>query len=241
MRVLYKSPLEVLGVLGVHDILTFVNIGEVATYIAMPRHDTNPELYYRINYGDYKRWDYEAIPINPGVRIDMWGNNKTFSDPGYFNIFDIPAGNLKAKVKVSGKLMALTENLTLGCFAYLFENCTALYDVRELEFPPVVSDYCYAWMFEECDSLRWGPDLKAPKLGNLCYWSMFSHCEALETLTVRFTEWEVRGRPATNNWLNFAAQLAIPTFYCPPGLDTSIRDRSHIPERWEINYIDDQL
>ncbi len=62
---------------------------------------------------------------------------------------------------------------------------------------------------------------------------MFYGCSKIKSVTVTFNQY---GNLNLNNWLYGVA--ASGTFYCPYGLDTSIRDSSHIPVGWNVVYTD---
>jgi hypothetical protein len=61
---------------------------------------------------------------------------------------------------------------------------------------------------------------------------MFSGCTKLNSLKVGFTSW-LDTEDATLNWVNNVSPTG--TFVCPYGLDTSVRDDSHVPVGWTVD------
>ena len=72
-----------------------------------------------------------------------------------------------------------STQLAPKCYAYMFENCTALTIAPELPAKQL-AEKCYAYMFYGCSSLTHVPDLHATQLAAYCCQSMFQNCISLE-------------------------------------------------------------
>lgn len=141
-----------------------------------------------------------------------------------------------------------------GCYEEMFRYCSKLTAAPDLP-ALTLKRLCYAAMFSGCTSLANAPDLPAKTPLGSCYSRMFEGCRSLISATVgltsvygcsgmfrlcaqlnrisvKFTTWVV---DATTNWLWGVAKKG--EFACPVGLDTSIRDASHVPEGWTVRRI----
>ena len=68
------------------------------------------------------------------------------------------------------------------CFYYLFNGCRKLTSVADLKLPATtLTTGCYASMFEYCTAIKTAPELKAEKLAESCYDELFLGCESLTT------------------------------------------------------------
>lgn len=136
-----------------------------------------------------------------GVNWNTWGanNNITLNDKEYIYIKgNNPNGLSKnstnylkfvmtGKIAASGNINYLLDEdngssiTTIPndyCFAYLFQNCTALTQAPELP-ATVLTNNCYDFMFYNCTSLTRTPELPAIELADLCYHGMFTKCTSL--------------------------------------------------------------
>ena len=68
--------------------------------------------------------------------------------------------------------------LAVGCYAYMFQDCTALTQAPSLP-ATTLANSCYAYMFQGCTALTQAPLLPATTLANYCYSGMFAGCTAL--------------------------------------------------------------
>ena len=68
--------------------------------------------------------------------------------------------------------------LANGCYAYMFQGCTALTQAPSLP-ATTLTDGCYKFMFRDCTALTQAPSLPATTLANGCYAYMFQGCTAL--------------------------------------------------------------
>ena len=75
------------------------------------------------------------------------------------------------------------------------------------------------------------PELPATTLAESCYCNMLYGCKALKKVKVGFYDWK-SGINATTQWLTNVSSVGV--FECPPALDCSARDASHVPAGWTI-------
>ena len=75
------------------------------------------------------------------------------------------------------------------------------------------------------------PELPATTLAESCYRDMFYSCNALKKVKVGFYDWK-SDINATLSWLTNVPSGGV--FECPPALDCSVRDASHVPAGWTI-------
>ena len=106
---------------------------------------------------------------------------------------DAPDGRVLATFKgskrhsASGSVLSLAGNSSLqsGCFRRLFFNDTRLTDAQGLIFPDYVVENMFGYAFAGATSLALAPaTLPATRIGNLCYFHMFSSCTALQASPV---------------------------------------------------------
>ena len=121
-----------------------------------------------------------------------------------------------------------SERLATSCYTYMFSGCTGLLSVPALPAEKL-SATCYTGMFSGCTGLRRGVIIKAETLVNKCCSLMFSGCKNLNRVEVSFRDWN-ESVNATSDWLKGVAKEG--KFVCPDELDTTIRDASHFPVRW---------
>lgn len=166
-----------------------------------------------------------------------------------------------------GKLNSLNNNRTTidtkAEFTHLFTNFTTLKRARQFYLPATtLSAQCYQWMFGGCQNLEYGPkELPATTLKPTCYVNMFKNCYKLkqspfikatvldtsslehmfqdcyqlEKVTVNFTQWYWDNLFATYEWLLDANDQG--TIYKWTSLSETPRDESHIPQWWDIEYL----
>lgn len=228
-RVLWKSPLDVLDTFGARTLLTFTNVGDSNTFIYFV-YDTNPVIYYRINFGDFRLWNYTPIALNPGERCDMYGEGNSTMEGNSFRII-----GYDGVVVATGDVGALVTSLTPHCFSQLFFGCSGLKSAN-IFHTTHLAEYCYEDMFRNCVNLT-EITLPASILRTSCYYRMFRGCSSLSSVTVNFSKWDYPPIarppiPETREWLENVSPTGI--FRCPRALDTTIRDDSHIPVGWTV-------
>ena len=142
-------------------------------------------IYYSINNGN---WDTllagESVTINNGDKIYF----KAELSPTSYGIGTFTISNW---CNLSGNIMSLLygddfeEQTDLTgktyTFRYLFENCEAIVNAKELVLPATtLENYCYANMFNNCTYLISAPELPSTTLVSCCYYCMFYGCKSLE-------------------------------------------------------------
>ena len=68
--------------------------------------------------------------------------------------------------------------LANGCYAYMFQGCTALTQAPSLPATTLTGS-CYSSMFQGCTALTQAPSLPATTLAPGCYENMFMYCSRL--------------------------------------------------------------
>ena len=118
--------------------------------------------------------------------------------------------------------------LAYGCYASMFQNCSALTQAPELQ-ATTLANWCYYTMFSGCTSLTQAPALPAYTLVDSCYAGMFAGCSQLNYVLVGFDNWV---QNATDNWL----PQNTGTFQCPQTLidNTTERSNSTVPSSWTM-------
>jgi len=69
-------------------------------------------------------------------------------------------------------------------------------------------------------------------LAETCYKEMFYDCTHLNYIKVNFSAWNDVGY-STKDWV--ANVSATGTFACPAGLNTTLKDVSHVPVGWMVD------
>lgn len=127
--------------------------------------------------------------------------------------------------------MILDPNSYFG----MFRQCIALTQAPS-ELPATeLSDKCYGWMFEKCLALTTSPVIKATHPSQKSCALMFYWCSNLTTITVNFTDWNVKYMP-TDIWVQCIALNG--TFRMPAQLEV-IRGTSFIPQLWSIQTLEE--
>ena len=131
----------------------------------------------------YKMTTATTITLeNVGDKVYVIGKVSNNSSSNYKQF------KMTGNIKASGNINALFDYSDLSlqlknyCGYKLFNNCTALTDVTELELPATtLAQYCYGNMFQGCTSLTEAPELPATTLAGYCYYFMFNGCTSLTT------------------------------------------------------------
>ena len=92
---------------------------------------------------------------------------------------------MSGSIAASGNVMSLVDSEVESekipadyCFAYLFQECSALTSAPELPATNLANN-CYYYMFNACKNLMSAPELPATTLAEGCYESMFARCSSL--------------------------------------------------------------
>lgn len=105
-------------------------------------------------------------------------------------------------------------------FSWLFGNNKHLCSAEKLILPATtLAVGCYRFMFRNCSSLTTAPALPATKLVDHCYWGMFNSCTSLNSITMLATnisawnclnDW-VSGVAATGTFKKAASMTSLPS------------------------------
>ena len=178
-----------------------------------------------------------AVDYNPN---GMGHGNYSY---GYYQ-FTLTRGTLQQySYTIGGNIMSLVsknltilENLPSYCFTRLFKDCNALSKVNDIfKGNQIAIGQACDSMFQNCVLLK---SIVIPWISYsnsyryMPFRNMFNGCSNLNDVVIENRTF-IFGT-ATENWLSNVA--ASGTFYCPYGLDTSIRDESHIPAGWNVVY-----
>lgn len=117
------------------------------------------------------------------------------------------------------------ENVTEDSYYWLFRNCTGL---KSIYLPATETvDLSYYGICSGCTNLKKARIALKTSSGRPLYES-FNGCTGLEELEVNFESWS----NITYNWVTNASTSI--KFICPPNLDTSTTDNSHVLSGWTI-------
>lgn len=92
-----------------------------------------------------------------------------------------------------------------SCYQSMFTGCTALVKVQKKLPAKELDNYCCESMFKGCTSLQKAPELRATKIMEGCYKSMFEDCKKLISVTMLATEY---GYESLSDWLKNAGTEA---------------------------------
>lgn len=84
-----------------------------------------------------------------------------------------------------------------SCYQSMFTGCTALVNVPKKLPAKELDNYCCESMFKGCTSLTKAPELRATKIMEGCYKSMFEDCKKLISVTMLATEY---GYESLSDW-----------------------------------------
>ncbi|MGN0878437.1 MAG: hypothetical protein ACI4WT_03140 [Oligosphaeraceae bacterium] len=148
--------------------------------------ETTASLEYSVNGARWRTCVRDGVfPTDPVATLSA-GDRIWFRG-------DAPDGRVLATFKgskrhsASGSVLSLAGDSSLqsGCFRRLFSNDTRLTDAQGLIFPNSVVSGIFAYAFYGATSLALAPaTLPATQIGNLCYFSMFRGCTALQASPV---------------------------------------------------------
>ena len=135
---------------------------------------------------------------------------------------------------VNAPILSATT-LADNCYWGMFKGCTSLVNAPRLP-ATTLAEWCYREMFEECTSLVKAPQILAQTVSSSLSCSrMFYNCSSLNNISVIFSSWP--GSSGNTDWLYGVSSTG--TFTCPPDLDITTRDASHIPVGWTVQNVRD--
>ena len=171
----------------------------------------NYKLEYAVN-GDPWTQANEDTEINLNdkdfVRFRANGSSETM---GLFSRLTFKMSG-DGTVAASGNAMSLLKDdkCSAYCFAFLFENCTALTTAPALPATTLAPN-CYANMFYGCTALKVAPALPATTLALGCYGSMFMGCTALKAAPAILPATKLAESCYNSMFYNCTALTAAPT------------------------------
>ena len=109
--------------------LMITNVGDEPSVITLiPYGSFNARIYYKKGNGKfYKKWNYNAITLQPNSTLSLFGDSDVFSSSSsnYAN-FNI----VGSSVKLSGRLASISHTSGIKYTYYkLFQNCTSVVEV----------------------------------------------------------------------------------------------------------------
>ena len=159
---------------------------DLSTGTASPAINTGEKIYFK---GTFEQGIGDSIGVFIiSKRFNLSGNcmSLIFGDEaegktdltGYEYVFSNLFASMPV-VNVSPNFLPATT-LSMGCYEYMFQNCTSLETAPELPATTLAGG-CYEEMFYGCTSLVNAPELPATTLAGNCYINMFQNCTSLET------------------------------------------------------------
>lgn len=197
-------------------------------------------VYYRCDYTikwtNNGCWEFKSTSNNGSIKAGgnilslVYGENfaeqTTFKDNGESQFSELFMDN---HILVNAEDLILpVNNLTEGCYANMFRNCSQLLRVPELPATTLATG-CYQGMFASCHSLTSAPALPARVLVNSCYAEMFWGCNRLNNIKCLATN--LSATDCLTNWLKGVSSTG--TFYKKAGV-TWPTGTSGIPTGWTV-------
>lgn len=177
------------------DLDTWTDIPSKASMTTIASGADN-KIYMR-GYGNAYLQGDSAVQSDPlflltGSNISVSGNIASLLDADMVRRGVVPAlgphayqGIFQNNPSLSdiSSLVLPFQDLSYGCYQYMFQNCTGITVPPELPSRNL-SGYCYEHMFAGCTSLTSTPELLAEKLFVACYSWMFYGCTGLTSVPV---------------------------------------------------------
>ena len=102
-------------------------------------------LFISKNGGEWTEWDYSAVSLADGEKLEVYGTEFRNIDYNGYYAFD-----LTGKIKISGDLVALNNGkiyMTRYNYCYIFKEAKGLIDASDLIFSNNTAERCYESMF----------------------------------------------------------------------------------------------
>lgn len=99
----------------------------------------------------------------------------------------------------------------------------------------------FCWLFKNCSVLTSAPELPATTLATICYYSMFSGCKKLSTVTMLAPSGQITDSHAFTNWLNGAgtgASSRTLKVQDEAAYNALIDVSFYLPDMWKKGYMD---
>lgn len=117
-----------------------------------------------------------------------------------------------------------------SCYQSMFTGCTALVNVPKKLPAKELDNYCCESMFKGCTSLQKAPELRATKIMEGCYKSMFEDCKKLISVTMLATEY---GYESLSGWLDGAGTEAESRILKVNNWEAYKNIRTNLPSIWQ--------
>lgn len=201
--------------LYVRGILSGDNDLDDGNYTHLQIYGGEAELYGNVN----AIWDYRNL--NAPMKVECG-----------ISLFSGSSAIVKAPALPS-------TNLSPGCYAYMFQNCTNLKQAPELPSTELAglaygSYGCYAFMFRNCTSLTEAPELMAPYLYEKCYEEMFRGCTNLHWVKCMAEDWDADEGKSVAEWLTDTATYGV--FIMSENAYNNDFWEGYIPEDWTTDF-----
>ena len=120
----------------------------------------------------------EYIQVSGNIMSLIYGNN--FLDQTEIPVDFCFTGLFMNLIEINSakNLILPATDLSVYCYAYMFQGCTNLTEVPNLP-ATALAEGCYQNMFKECVNLTIPPNLPATALADRCYQNMFNGCTDL--------------------------------------------------------------
>ena len=117
----------------------------------------------------------EYIQVSGNIMSLIYGNN--FLDQTEIPVDFCFTGLFMNLIEINSakNLILPATDLSVYCYAYMFQGCTNLTEVPNLP-ATALEEGCYSYMFNDCENLTIPPNLPATALANRCYMHMFYGC-----------------------------------------------------------------
>lgn len=163
------------------DNLCFTSVGDSTVKLVVKESGSYKpvaDLFISKNGGEWTEWDYSAVSLADGEKLEVYGTEFRNIDYNGYYAFD-----LTGKIKISGDLVALNNGkiyMTRYNYCYIFKEAKGLIDASDLIFSNNTAERCYESMFYGCTNLVNAPKkLPAMDASPGCYSDMFYGCTAL--------------------------------------------------------------
>ena len=224
--------------------ITLSNIGDTVCFRNMRREPTFKHIHIANNVGYYR-----FACRNSQSRVKCYGNVYTMLRRfGVFMGVNLPNvdeyymlyglfGGMHGTVTTMPTIPDYPFTLPAQTFGLWFMNHNYYIDQVELKFKKSKFQWnCFYRTFQGSTNLHTVilkiRENRFINSDNAVFSQTFRGCTALTKVGVYFNTWGHGSNIRTVDWLQDVSPTG--TFICPKGLDTSIRDDSHVPSGWTV-------
>lgn len=226
--------------------ITLSNIGDTVCFTNMRREPTFSHIHIAGNVGHYR---FECSSSQS--KIKCYGNVYTMlrrfgvfigvNSPGvdeYYMLYGL-FGVMRGSVTTMPTIPDYPFTLPAQAFGLWFMSDNKNIDQVVLKFKKSKFQWnCFYRTFQGSTNLHTVIlKIRSDRFVNSdngVFSQTFSKCTALTKVGVYFNTWGNGSNIRTLHWLQDASSNG--TFICPKGLNTSIRDDSHIPDGWTVKH-----